>query len=49
MDITINELIDKYNYGLLSEKEIESFNSTLETNNELRKEFNFYLKMKEYL
>lgn len=44
-----NELIDKYNYGQLSEEELVLFNSTLETNNDFRTEFNIYLKMREYI
>lgn len=44
-----DELIDKYHYGELSKEELELFKFKLETNIGLKTEFNFYLKMKEYL
>lgn len=44
-----DELINKYIYGEISKEELVLFNSTLETSNKFRKEFNFYLKLKEYL
>lgn len=49
MDHMFDELIDKYHYGELSKGELVLFNSKLETSSELGQEFDFYLKMKEYL
>lgn len=43
------ELINRYNYGQLSENEKELFLAALELHPDFREEFNFYMKMKEYV
>lgn len=46
MKFKYEELIDRYNYGQLSEKEKELFFLALELYPDFREEFSLYLKMK---
>lgn len=46
MKFKYDELIDRYNYGQLSEQEKELFFVALELYPDLREEFCFYLEMK---
>ena len=49
MTFHFEELIDKYNFGKLSEEEKELFFLSVEYNQQLREEFVFSLKLKYYL
>lgn len=48
MKTKYDELIDRYNYGQLSEQEKEMFFVALELYPDLREEFSFYLEMKHF-
>lgn len=49
MKFHYQELIDRYNYKDFNEEEIELFYLSLEFNSQLRREFDFYLKLKYFI
>jgi len=49
MKFNYQELIDRYNYNDFSKEEMELFYLSLEFNPQLRREFNFYLKLKYFI
>ena len=49
MKFHYQDLIDRYNYNDFSKEELELFYLSLEFNAQLRREFNFYLKLKYFI
>lgn len=49
MKFNYQELIDRYNYNEFSKEEMELFYLSLEFSPQLRREFNFYLKLKYFI
>jgi hypothetical protein len=49
MKFHYQDLIDRYNYKDFSEEEMELFYLSLEFNPQLRREFDFYIKLKYFI
>lgn len=49
MKFHYQDLIDRYNYKDFTEEEMELFYLSLEFNSQLRREFDFYLKLKYFI